>query len=152
MSWQSCAFNIKLHGPLRISCHTWKWAEMGEFFGKKMDLFLRWDEMSQQSWIKNVQTKCHRLWDKILQWDSLSHCDKPSKFTRSECHNLGWTDNLSTLRQNVRVNCHSRRFVRWTLSLGRNVAWSVRGWTDHHCTTIKYIGKDWMLRRERVEG
>ncbi len=28
------------------------------------------------------------------------------------------------------VNCHSRRFVRWTLSLGQNVAWSVCGWTD----------------------
>ncbi len=107
---------------------------MGEFLGK-MDLLLRWDEMSQQSWTKNTRTKCHRLWDKILQWDALSHCDKPSKFTRWECHNLGWMDNLSTLRQNVTVvKCHSRRFVGWTLSLGQNVAWWVHGWTDRQCT------------------
>jgi hypothetical protein len=47
------SFIIKLiHGPLRISCHMWKWVEMGEFFGK-MDLLLCWDEMSQQSWTKN---------------------------------------------------------------------------------------------------
>jgi hypothetical protein len=32
------------------------------------------------------------------------------------------------------VNCHSRRFVGWTLSLGWNVAWSVCGWTDHQGT------------------
>ncbi len=52
LSQQSCVFNIKfIHGPLRISCHTWKWAEMGEFF-LKMDLLLRWDEMSQPSWTK----------------------------------------------------------------------------------------------------
>ncbi len=137
MSRQSCALYIKfIHGPFRISCHTWKWAEMDEFFGK-MDLLLRWDKMSQQSWTKNTQTKCHRLWDKILQWDSLSRCDKPSKFTRSECHNLGWMDNPSTLRRNVTVvKCRSRRFVWWTLSLGRNVAWSVRGWTDRQCTHL----------------
>ncbi len=131
MSRQSCASYIKfIHGPLRISCHTWKWAEMGKFFGK-MDLLLRWHEMSQQSWTKNTRTKCHRLWDKILQWGSLSHCDIPSKFIRSECQNLGWTDNPSTSRRNVTVvKCHSRRFVGWTLSLGRNVAWLVRGWMD----------------------
>ncbi len=135
MSRQSCALYIKfIHGPLRISCHTWKWAEMGEFF-RKMDLLLCWDEMSEQSWMKNMRTKCHRLWDKILQWDGLSHCDKLSKFTRSECHNLGWTDNPSTLRRNVTVvKCHSRRFVGWTLCLGQNVAWSVCGWTDHQYT------------------
>jgi hypothetical protein len=32
------------------------------------------------------------------------------------------------------VNCHSRRFVGWMLSLGRNVAWSVCGWTDRQGT------------------
>ncbi len=32
------------------------------------------------------------------------------------------------------VNCHSRRFVGWTLSLGRNVEWSVCGWTDRQGT------------------
>jgi hypothetical protein len=32
------------------------------------------------------------------------------------------------------VNCHSRRFVGWTLNLGRNVAWSVCGWTDRQGT------------------
>ncbi len=77
MSRQSCAFNIKLiHSPLRIHSHTWKWAEMGKFFGK-MDFLLRWDKMSQHSYMKNMQTKCHRLWDKILQWDGLSRCEKP---------------------------------------------------------------------------
>ncbi len=101
----------------------------------KMDLLLCWDKMSQQSWMKNMQTKCHRLWDKILQQDGLSHCDKPSKFTRLECHNLGWTDNPSALKWNVTVvNCHSRRFVGWMLSLGQNVAWLVHGWTDHQGT------------------
>ncbi len=36
---------------------------------------------------------------------------------------------------NVTVaNCHSRRFVGWTLSLGRNVTWSVCGWTDRQGT------------------
>jgi hypothetical protein len=91
--------------------------------------------MSQQSWTKCTHTKSHRLWDKMALWNSLSLCDKPSKFTRSECHNLGWTDNPSTLRRNVTVvNCHSRQFVRWTLRLGRNVTWSVRGWTDHQGT------------------
>ncbi len=114
--------------PLRISCHTWKWAEICEFF-RKMDLLLCWDEMSQQSWMKNTRTKCHRLWDKILHCDSLSHCDKPSKFTRSECHNLGWTENLSTV-----VKCHSRLFVGWTDSVDRNVTWSVCGWADRQCT------------------
>ncbi len=132
MSRQSSAFFIKLiHSPLRISCHAWKWAEMGQFFGK-MDLLLCWDEISQQSWTKNMQTKCHRLLDKILQWDGLSHRDKLSKFTRSECHDLGWMDNLSTLRRNVTVvNCHSRWIIGWTLSLGWNVGWSVCEWTDH---------------------
>jgi hypothetical protein len=38
--------------------------------------------MSQQSWMKNRWTKCHTLWDKILQCDGLSHCDKPFKFTK----------------------------------------------------------------------
>ncbi len=58
----------------------------------------------------------------------LSHCDKPSKFTRSECHNFGWSDNPSTLRRNVTVvKCHSRRFIGWTDSVGRDVAWSVVG-------------------------
>jgi hypothetical protein len=67
--------------------------------------------------------------------DVLSHCYKPSKFTRSKCHNLGWTDNLSTLRWNVTVvKCHSRWFVGWMLSLGWNVTWSVCGWTDRQCT------------------
>jgi hypothetical protein len=66
-----------------------------------------------------------------MQWVGLSLCDKPSKFTTSECHILGWTDNASTLRRNVTlVNCHSRRFVGWTLRLGRNVAWSVRRCTN----------------------
>ncbi len=120
--------------PLRIRCHTWKWAETGKF-SEKMDLLSHLDEMSQQSWMKNTRTKCHRLWDKILQWDGLSHCDKPSKFTRSECHNFGWTDNLSSLRRNVTVvKCHSRRFVGWTNSVGRNVTRSVCGWTDRQCT------------------
>jgi hypothetical protein len=65
----------------------------------------------------------------------LSHCDKPSKFTRSECHNFGWTDNPSTLRRNVTVvKCHSRRFVGWTDSVGQHVAWLVCGWTDRQCT------------------
>jgi hypothetical protein len=45
---------------------------MGEFFGK-MDLLLHWDEMSQQSWTKNMQTKCHRLWDKILQGHTVTN-------------------------------------------------------------------------------
>jgi hypothetical protein len=31
------------------------------------------------------------------------NCDKPSKFSRSECHILGWKYNLSTLNQNVTV-------------------------------------------------
>ncbi len=129
ISWES-----PFKWPLRISCHTRKWAEMGEFFGK-MDRLLRWDERSQQSWTKNTRTKCHRLWDKILQWDGLSHCDKSSKFTRSECHNLGWTDTPSTLRRNVTVvKWHSRWFVGWTDSVGWNVAWSVCGWTDRQCT------------------
>jgi hypothetical protein len=65
----------------------------------------------------------------------MSISDKPSKFTRSECHNLRWTDNPSTLRRNVTViKCHSRRFVGWTDSVGRNVTWSVCGWTDRQCT------------------
>jgi hypothetical protein len=70
----------------------------------------------------------------------MSHCDKPTKFTRSECHNFGWTDNPSTLRRNVTVvNCHSRRFVGWTDSVGRNVTWSVCGWTDRQGTgTLLY--------------
>jgi hypothetical protein len=32
------------------------------------------------------------------------------------------------------VNCHSRQFDGWTLSLGRNVALSVCGWTDRQGT------------------
>ncbi len=129
---------ISWDSPLRIRCNTWKWAETGEF-SWKMDLLSLLDEMSQESWTKNTRTKCHRLLDKILQWDGLSHCDKPSKFTRSECHNFGWTDNPSTLRRNVTVvKCHSRRFVGWTNSVGRNVTWSVCGWTDRQCTVFLY--------------
>jgi hypothetical protein len=95
---------------------------MAEFYGN-MDLLLHWDEMSQQSRTKNTLTKCHRLLDKILQRVGLSHCDKISKFTRSDCHNLGWTDNPYTLRLNVAVvNFHSRQFVGLMLCLGRNVA------------------------------
>ncbi len=37
------------------------------------------------------------------------------------------------------VNCHSRRFVGWTLSLGRNVAWSVCGWTDRQGTPFSSL-------------
>ncbi len=84
---------------------------------------------------RNTRSKCHRIWDKILQWDSLSHSEKPFKFIRSECHNLGWTDNLSTMRLNVTVvNCHSRRFVGWMLRLVWNVMWPVCGWTDRQGT------------------
>ncbi len=37
--------------------------------------------------------------------------------------------------QNVTVeNCHSRRFVGWTYSLGQIVTWSVCGWTDRQGT------------------
>jgi hypothetical protein len=43
--------------------------------------------------------------------------------------------NPSTLRRNVTVvKCHSRWFVGWTDSVGRNVMWSVCGWTDRQCT------------------
>jgi hypothetical protein len=38
------------------------------------------------------------------------------------------------------VNCHSRRFVGWTLRLGRNVMWSVCGWTDRQGTNQKCEG------------
>ncbi len=37
------------------------------------------------------------------------------------------------------VNCHSRRFVGWMLSVGRNVAWSVCGWMDHQGTPASYV-------------
>ncbi len=62
-------------------------------------------------------------------------CDR-----EQECYNLGWTDNPSTLRRNVTVvNCHSGRFVGWTLSLGRNVAWSVCRWTDRLGTMSSWL-------------
>jgi hypothetical protein len=48
------------------------------------------------------------------------------------------------------VNCHSRQFVRWMLSLGRNVTWSVCGWTERQgtfifCQDIIISGTDWIL-------
>jgi hypothetical protein len=70
--------------------------------------------------------------------------DKPSKFSRPECHILGWTDNPSTMRWNVTVvNCHSRQFVKWTLHLGQNAVWSVYGWTDHQGTINDYCLAPW---------
>ncbi len=87
-------------------------------------------------------------------------CDKPSKF----CFRKGWTwchrafwgcwllchkwqtvhleggvdknyiDGSYRWTNVTVVNCHSRRFVGWTLSLGQNVAWSVCGWTDRQGT------------------
>jgi hypothetical protein len=67
---------------------------------------------------ENTRTKCHRLCDKILQGVGMSHCDKPSKFTRSECHNLGWTNNRSTLRRNV-----TGAIVSAGGSLGGRIVW-----------------------------
>jgi hypothetical protein len=32
-----------------------------------MDLSLLWDDMPQQNRMKNIWTKCHRLWEKLLQ-------------------------------------------------------------------------------------
>ncbi len=89
-------------------------------------------------------------------------CDKPSKFCFRKgwtwCHRAfwgGWTlchkwqtvhleggvdkkylDGSYRWRNVTVVNCHSRRFVGWTLSLGRNVAWSVCGWTDRQGTAF----------------
>jgi hypothetical protein len=75
---------------------------------------------------KNMGTKCHR------------HCDKPFKFSRSECLNLGWTDNRSALRQ-----CYSSKLpqqtVCWVDALfGQIVMWSVHGWTDRQGTGTNY--------------
>ncbi len=93
-------------------------------------------------------------------------CAKPSKFCfRKEwtwCHRAfwgGWTlyhkwqtvhleggvdkkymDGLCRWTNVTVVNCHSRRFVGWTLSLGRNVAWSVCGWMDRQGTKISKRG------------
>ncbi len=45
------------------------------------------------------------------------------------------TYNRSTMSKNVTVvNCHNRRFVGWTLRLGQNVTWSIRGWMDRQGT------------------
>jgi hypothetical protein len=83
-------------------------------------------------------------------------CDKPSKFCFRKvwtwCHRAFWGGWMLCHKwQTVHleggvdekyvdgsyrwtivtiVNCHSKRFVGWTLSLGRNFAWSVCGWTD----------------------
>ncbi len=119
-----------IHSPLRISCHTQRKYKSGSKVPNfpENGPFIARGQMSLKSWTKNTGKKCHRLWDKLLQWDEVSHHDKLSKFSRSECHNVRWTDNPSTLRRNVTlVNCHIRRFVTWTLWLGWKVAWSVRG-------------------------
>ncbi len=106
------------------------------------------------------------LWQTVqIYWVGMSqfwvdgqsvHCDKPSKFTGSECHNFGWTDNPSTLRRNVKVvKCHSRWFVGWTNSVGRNVTWSVCGWTDRQYTVLCIVVSElWSLepRGGRVES
>ncbi len=118
-------FIIKLiHGPLSISCHT----------ERKCQSELKCPNLPEKLNLYCIEMN-HRLWDKLLQRVRLSHCNKPSTLSRSECHNFGWTDNLSTLRWNVTVvNCHSRRFVRCMLRLDRIVIWLVCGWTDRQGT------------------
>jgi hypothetical protein len=82
--------------------------------------------------------KCHKLWVKIIQWVSLSLCDKPSKFTRMS--------HFGVDRQSVHLEteCHSSKLsqqtVRWVdASFGskcRVVGLSVDGSSRHR---PKYI-------------
>jgi hypothetical protein len=59
-------FIIKLiNGPLRISCHMWKWVKMGEFFGKMVTAKL--DE-------KYADKKCHKLWDTLRRNVTVVNC------------------------------------------------------------------------------
>ncbi len=135
---QLCFIIKLLHGPLSISCHTERKCKSElkcPNLPEKWNFYYIGMKCHSQVGQKNMGTKCHRLWDKLLQRVRLSHCNKPSTLSRSECHNFGWTDNLSTLRWNVTVvNCHSRRFVRCMLRLDRIVIWLVCGWTDRQGT------------------
>jgi hypothetical protein len=89
-----------------------------------------------------VGTKCHgkvgrkiqvkNVTDFRINYYSGLKCHTVTNISRMECHIFGWTYNPSTLSQKVSlVNWHSRRFVGVNASFGSNVAWSVRGWTDH---------------------
>ncbi len=54
---------------------------------------------------------------------------------------LGWTKNtwMDSIGVNVTgAHCHSRRFIGWTDSVGRIVAWSVCRWTDRLGTDTLY--------------
>jgi hypothetical protein len=98
---------------------------------------MSWDSPFKWQWTKNMWTKCHRLLVKIIQWVCLSLCDKPSKFTRSEYHILGWTGNPST-----ETECHSSKLSQQTVcwvdaSFGSKccvVGLSVDGWSRHRIT------------------
>ncbi len=82
------------------------WQFFGSFPGIKglFDTAVGWPKLD-----RNTGQKCHRLCDKLSQQVKMSHCDKPSKCSRLECHIFWWMYNPSNLRQNVSVvNCHSR--------------------------------------------
>jgi hypothetical protein len=117
----------------------WKWQKQANFLEKLT--------------FGHVGTKCHSKvgWKicgqnvtdfgtKYYNETVLSHCDKLSKFTRSECRNLGQMDNPSNLRQNVTVlNCHSRRSERWMVCLVHVVSSWVDGSLRHPDLRIKVL-------------
>ncbi len=118
MSWQSCALYIKfIYGPLRISCHTWKWAEMGEFLEK-------WT-------FCHVGTKCHSK----VGWKICGQnvTDFGTKYYReSECHAV--TNRPNLLGQNVTIwggrtirslwdRMSQGQIVTAGGSLGRRIVW-----------------------------
>jgi hypothetical protein len=91
---QSVVCHVKVSKNSRIFRKNGPFVTLGQNVTLKLDK-KNADKMSQ-TWGQNITVR-----QLFLQWDSLSHCDKQSKFTRSEIHNFGWMDNPSTLRWNA---------------------------------------------------
>jgi hypothetical protein len=78
MSWRSCGLSLTSFTALFSHVKVRKYCRL---FRKKGPFITLGRNVAAKLEEKHVE-KCHRLWDKILQRVSLSHCDKQSKVAR----------------------------------------------------------------------
>ncbi len=88
-------------------------------------------------------TWCHRAF-----WGGWALCHKWQTVQLEAGVDKKYVDGSYRWTNVTVVNCHSRQFVGWTLSLGQIVTWSVCGWTDRQgtytagyvtCYTVGYV-------------
>jgi hypothetical protein len=96
-------------------------AKMSLTLWEKMNVLIRLREMllyGKKLTLYKVEKECNG--HKVLWQSATALC--------VEMLVSGWTKNPFTGSQNVTgIKCPSRRIAGWTLRLGRNVTWSVRG-------------------------